>query len=195
MSWWWASSLNIARLILDFTSAKTLDKFCRTSIQLSSPSLFEHGRGHWQKAPASKWAPVIKKRCPISGLQLGVLKGACAVKVTWVKTFLLRDDGGQGGNDGWVEEGGRAGGGEGMIKQLPAFHSTNIESKRGDTCGRSTLNLLTHPFLNRAGSAPLITNFDKSCPADRGGSRAGRCGPVQLTRRHANNRGLQEGVD
>lgn len=82
-----------------------------------------------------------------------------------------------------------------VIKQLAAFQSTNIESKRGDTCSRSALKQLTHPFLNRIGSAPLITNFDKSHPADSGGRRAGRCGPVQLTTRHANNLGQQEGVD
>ncbi len=75
--------------------------------------------------------------------------------------------------------------GRGGIKQLATFRSTNIESKRGDTCSRSALNLLTHPFLNRVGSAPLITNFNKSCPGDRGGSQADRCGPVQLTTRHA----------
>ena len=82
-----------------------------------------------------------------------------------------------------------------MIKQLATFQSTNIESKGGDTCYRSALNLLTHRFLNRAGSALLVTNFDKSCRADRRGSRAGLCGPAQLTTRHANNLWQQEGVD
>lgn len=57
------------------------------------------------------------------------------------------------------------------------------------------LNLLTHPFLNRVGSAPLITNFNKSCFADRRGSQAGWCGLVQLTTRHTNNLEQQEGVD
>lgn len=60
--------------------------------------------------------------------------------------------------------------GGGVIKQLVTFHSANIESKRGDTCRRSALNLLTHPFINRVGSTLLITNFDKSRPADRGAS-------------------------
>lgn len=114
------------------------------------------------------------------------------VKVTWVKTFLSRNGGRVTGGE---RRTGMLRGGGGVIKQLPTFHSTNIESKRGDTCGRGALNLLTHPFLNRVGSAPLITNFDKSRPADRGGSPAGRYGPVQLTRRHANNLGQQEGVD
>lgn len=57
------------------------------------------------------------------------------------------------------------------------------------------MNLLTHPFINSVGSMPLITNFNKSCPADRGGSQAGQCGPVQLVTSHANNLGQQEGVD
>ena len=82
-----------------------------------------------------------------------------------------------------------------MIKQLPVFRDINIESRRGDMCGSRVLNLLTRPFLNRIGSAPPITNFDKSCPADRGGRRAGQSGPLQLTQRHANNLGQQGGVD
>lgn len=157
------------------------------------PSIWAWNRTLAQGALAFEWTPRIKKSCPISGLQLRVWKSV-RCKGDMGQKFLVKR---WWEGDWWLEEDRLVGmykGGRG-IKQLATFRSTNIESERGDTCSRSALNLLTQPFLNSVGSAPLITNFNKGFPADRGGSRAGQCGPVQLTTRHANNLGQQEGVD